>query len=63
MNIAQSIIDGNTVSSDSIKYLLWLTLVELQAVRTNLVETIDIDETFDINKLLSALDLELGILP
>lgn len=63
MNIAQSIIDGHTVSSDSIKYLLWLTLVELQAVRTNLVETIDIDETFDINKLLSALDLELGVLP
>lgn len=63
MNIAQSIIDGHTVSSDRIKYLLWLTLVELQAVRTNLVETIDIDETFDINKLLSALDLELGVLP
>lgn len=64
MNIAENYIDGGEISKEHLKYLLWLVLIELQNHGCDdTINTVDPDETFDINNLLDKLDAELGVLP
>lgn len=44
-----------------LKYLLWLTLIELSKHTGPNIQTIDSDESFDCNKVLDGLDVDLGV--
>lgn len=62
MNIASKLsFHTEDVSAVEIKYLLWLSLIELAKHTGPQVQTIDEDESFNINELLDGLDVELGI--
>lgn len=63
MNIAQSIIEGQTPPNDHLFYLLWLALVELQNNGIDIVGTFDPDETYCASDLLEVLDEKLGVMP
>lgn len=63
MNIAQSIIDGQTPPNDYLLYLLWLALVELQNNGVDIAGTFDPEEAFCVSSVLVALDEKLGVLP
>lgn len=63
MNIAQSIIEGQTPPNDHLFYLLWLALVELQNNGVNIAGTFDPEEAFHVPSVLAALDEKLGVLP
>ena len=60
-SIAQSIIQGSKVTTQEVKYLLWLTLCQLQNSQDVVYD--DDDETFSIDEMLDQLDLDLGLLP
>ena len=60
-SIAQSIIQGSKVTTQEVKYLLWLTLCQLQNSQDVVYD--DDDETFSIDEMLDPLDLDLGLLP
>lgn len=60
-SIAQSIINGQEVTTQEVKYLLWLTLCQLQS--SHVYDLDDGDDTFNIDDMLDQLDLDLGLLP
>ena len=60
-SIAQSIINGQEVTTQEVKYLLWLTLCHLQSSHVDDLD--DGDDTFNIDDMLDQLDLDLGLLP
>jgi len=60
-SIAQSIIQGSKVTTQEVKYLLWLTLCQLQNSQDIVYD--DDDDTFNIDEMLDQLDLDLGLLP
>ncbi len=60
-SIAQSIIQGSKVTTQEVKYLLWLTLCQLKNSQDVVYD--DDDETFSIDEMLDQLDLDLGLLP
>lgn len=60
-SIAKSIIQGSKVTTQEVKYLLWLTLCQLQNSQDVVYD--DDDETFSIDEMLDQLDLDLGLLP
>ena len=62
-SVAQSIIQGMRVTSDDVKYLLWVTLCKLQEQGIDSVDDIDGDESYAIDEMLDQLDLDLGLLP
>ena len=62
-SIAKSIIQGSEVTSDEVKYLLWVTLCKLQEQGVDSVDGIDDTESYDIDDMLDQLDLDLGLLP
>ena len=61
MNIAEKLINGVDISKEEVKFLLWNTLIQLSAYEDN-VDCVE-EEAFDINVMLNALDVELGMLP
>lgn len=64
MNIVETYAKNRDISPEQLKYLLWLTLIELQNWTCDYrINTVDPDETFDINYLLNVLDDDLGVLP
>ena len=60
-SIAKSIIQGSKVTTQEVKYLLWLTLCQLQNSQDIVYD--DDDDTFNIDEMLDQLDLDLGLLP
>ena len=60
-SIAQSIINGQEVTTKEVKYLLWLTLCQLQSSQDFVYD--DDEDTFNIDDMLDQLDLDLGLLP
>ena len=60
-SIAQSIINGQEVTTQEVKYLLWLTLCQLQSSQDFVYD--DDEDTFNIDDMLDQLDLDLGLLP
>ncbi len=60
-SIAQSIINGQEVTTKEVKYLLWLTLCQLQSSQDFIYD--DDEDTFNIDDMLDQLDLDLGLLP
>ena len=63
MTIAERLIASPKITNTELKYLLWLTLLELQNYSQAHVSTVDPDESFNINEVLDALDADLGVLP
>lgn len=61
MNIAEKLINGVDISKEEVKFLLWNTLIQLSTYEDN-VDCVE-EEAFDIQVMLSALDVELGMLP
>lgn len=62
MNIAGKIaLHTEEPTNIELKYLLWLTLIELSKHTSPNVQTIDSDESFNINELLDGLDVDLGV--
>ena len=62
-NIAKDIINGDAVSTNDVKYLLWLTLCQLQSVNHDNNVYDDEVAAFNIDEMLDQLDLDLGMLP
>ena len=60
-SIAKSIIQGSKVTTQEVKYLLWLTLCQLKNSQDIVYD--DDDDTFNIDEMLDQLDLDLGLLP
>lgn len=60
-SIAKRIINGSDVTTDEVKYLLWLSLCQLQSSQDSVYD--DHDEMFNIDEMLDQLDLDLGLLP
>jgi hypothetical protein len=60
-SIAQDIIGGNPVTTKEVKYLLWLTLCQLQSHKDTVYD--DEGDQFIIDNMLDQLDLDLGLLP
>ena len=60
-SIAKRIINGSDVTTDEVKYLLWLSLCQLQSSQDVVYD--DYNETFSIDEMLDQLDLDLGLLP
>jgi hypothetical protein len=61
MKIAQKLMNGVDISKEEYKFLLWNTLIQLSAYEDN-VDCVE-EEAFDIQVMLGALDVELGMLP
>jgi hypothetical protein len=61
MNIAEKLINGVDISKEEVKFLLWNTLIQLSTYEDN-VDCVEA-EAFDIQVMLGALDVELGMLP
>lgn len=62
MNIVYKLMSGKPVSSSELKYLLFITLCELQQnTSEEIVGCFDEDECFNINDALDYLEKELGI--
>ena len=61
MNIAERLINGVDISKEEVKFLLWNTLIQLSSYEDN-VDCVE-EEAFDIQVMLGALDVELGMLP
>lgn len=60
MNIADKLILGQIEpDNDELKFLLWNTLIQLSSYDDN-VDIVE-EETFSIEQMLHALDLELGM--
>ncbi len=60
MNIAYKLMTGKEVKNEEFKYLLWLTLLELQDCTTqDIVGGVDEEECFNINDMLDALNSDL----
>lgn len=60
MTIAEKLMKDEA-SLEEVKYLLWLTLCQMQEF-TNTV-AVDKDEVFDADPVLDCLDIQLGMLP
>lgn len=63
MNIAYSIMAGQDVSAQQLKYLIWLLAVELKNFSPEEIVGLDEEECFNIDDLLDALDVQLGMVP
>ena len=61
MKIAERLINGVDISKDEITLLLWNTLIQLSAYDDSVY--CQEEESFDIQNMLGALDVELGMLP
>ena len=61
MNIAEKLINGVDISKEEVKFLLWNTLIQLSTYEDN-VDCVEA-EAFNIEEMLGALDVELGMLP
>lgn len=61
MNIAEKLINGVDISKEEVKFLLWNTLIQLSAYEDN-VDCVE-EEAFNVEQMLGALDVELGMLP
>ena len=60
MNIAYKLMTGKEVKNEEFKYLLWLTLLELQDCTTqDIVGGVDEEECFNINDMLDTLNSDL----
>lgn len=63
MNIAYRIMTGQPVSEQQLKYLVWLLAIELKNFSPEEIVGLDEEECFNIDDLLDALDLQLGMVP
>ena len=61
MNIAEKLINGVDIDKEEYKFLLWNTLIQLSAYEDN-VDCVE-EEAFNVEQMLGALDVELGMLP
>jgi len=61
MKIAEKLINDVEVSDDELKFLLWNTLIQLSAYCDD-VTSVE-EESFNIEQMLSTLDVELGAHP
>jgi hypothetical protein len=61
MKIAEKLMNGIDISKDEVIILLWNTLIQLSAYEDSVY--CQEEEAFDIQNMLSALDVELGVLP
>ena len=59
MNIADKLINDVEVSDDELKFLLWNSLIQLSAYCDD-VTSVE-EESFNIEQVLEALDVELSI--
>ena len=59
--IAEKLINDVEVSDDELKFLLWNTLIQLSAYCDD-VTSVE-EESFNIEQMLSTLDVELGAHP
>jgi hypothetical protein len=63
MNIADKLIKGDieVSNTDELKFLLWNTLIQLSAYCDDVISVEE--ESFNIQQMLSTLDVELGAHP
>ena len=61
MKIAEKLMNGVDISKEEVKFLLWNTLIQLSAYEDN-VDCVE-EEAFNVEQMLGALDVELGMLP
>jgi len=61
MKIAEKLINGVDIDVEEYKFLLWNTLIQLSAYEDN-VDCVE-EEAFNVEQMLGALDVELGMLP
>lgn len=61
MKIAEKLINDVEVSDDELKFLLWNTLIQLSAYCDDVISVEE--ESFNIEQMLSTLDVELGAHP
>ena len=61
MKIAEKLINDVEVSDDELKFLLWNTLIQLSAYCDD-VTSVE-EESYNIEQMLSTLDVELGAHP
>ena len=61
MKIADKLINDVEVSDDELKFLLWNSLIQLSAYCDDVISVEE--ESFNIQQMLSSLDVELGAHP
>ena len=61
MKIAEKLMNGVDIDKEEYKFLLWNTLIQLSAYEDN-VDCVE-EEAFNVEQMLGALDVELGVLP
>lgn len=61
MKIAEKLMNGVEVSNDELKFLLFNALIQLSPYDDN-VDCVE-EESFEVDQLLSVLDVELGASP
>lgn len=59
MNTAYKLMTGKEVSTEELKYLLWLCLLELEAASDELTVASDHEECFNIVDLLDSLETQI----
>jgi len=61
MKIADKLMNGIDIDKNEVKFLLWNTLIQLSAYEDS-VDCVE-EEAFNVEQMLGALDVELGVLP
>ena len=61
MKIAEKLMNGVDIDVEEYKFLLWNTLIQLSAYEDN-VDCVE-EEAFNVEQMLGALDVELGMSP